>query len=157
MLSRSASTISPGLAVQRFEGAEEFIAAGARHVATFQGERRRAPRDRAELDDLHLLQPREIQTLAGDGSIRRFIVFSHEAEVIMRARYDVHRDELTDALSGGASGIDGRLNGRHIAEELDRHEPGIGALGAEEPNIRRFGSRVGRLDGADEAPRLDQT
>ena len=50
-------------------------------------------------------------------------------------------------LGSGGAGIDGGLHGGDLAEELDGDQSGVGALGAEEPDVGGLGTGVGGLDG----------
>src|SRR5579875_312676 len=62
------------------------------------------------------------QLLELDSGQRRFFVGEGQngAEVFVRPRNDLHADNFPDACCGGAAGIDGSLDCRHVADHQGR-------------------------------------
>ena len=79
----------------------------------------------------------------------------HVLEVRVRARDDVHGDQLAHAARGGGAGVGGGLDRGHVAAHQRRDVAGADLLVADERDLGRLHHGVGGLDHGHQAPRLD--
>ena len=60
----------------------------------------------------------------------------HDAQVVVRARNDLHADDFADPAGGRGAGVGGGLHRRHVAGDERRDQPAADLVPAEE--LRRW-------------------
>src|SRR5436190_19255334 len=96
---------------------------------------------------------------SGSGNARRRLLLARQgqdaAEVLVRPRDHLRADHLADSLRRRRAGVDGGLDGGHVAHHHRGHQAAADLLPAQEGDVGRLQHRVGGLDQRHQALGLD--
>src|SRR5688500_12659082 len=85
------------------------------------------------------------------------LLLPHLRDVLVRPRDHVDADDLADPTGGLGAGVDRGAHGGDVAAQGDRDQAAADLALVDEPHVGGLEGRVARLDGGDDAARLDQS